>query len=44
MRMSSPSIHTTGSFPGLPWSWKVQDGVMMKSPGTMVVRSPSTAV
>ena len=42
--MSRPSIHTTGSLPGLPWSCQVHEGVMMKSPGNMVVRSPSTAV
>jgi hypothetical protein len=28
----------------LPWSCQVQLGVMMKSPGRIVVRSPSTAV
>ena len=41
-----PSIQTraTGSLPGLPWSCQAQDGVMMKSPGRIVVRSPSTAV
>ncbi len=44
MRMSRPSIQTTGSLPGWPWSCQVHDGVMMKSPGFMVVRSPSTAV
>ena len=30
--MSRPSSQTTGSRPSLPWSWKVHDGVMMKSP------------
>ena len=34
--MSRPSSQTTGSSPGLPWSWNVHDGVMMKSPGCIV--------
>ncbi|CKT19852.1 Uncharacterised protein [Mycobacterium tuberculosis] len=46
--MSSPSSHTTGStlppMPSLPWSCQAHDGVMMKSPGYMVVRSPPTVV
>jgi hypothetical protein len=42
--MSRPSSHTTGPSASLPWSCQVQLGVMMKSPGRIVVRSPSTAV
>ena len=37
MGMSSPSIHTIGSLLSLPWSCQVQDGVMTKSPGDMIV-------
>jgi len=46
--MSSPSSQTTGSLtpsmPSLPWSCQAHDGVMMKSPGYIVVRSPATVV
>ena len=42
--MSRPSSHTTGAAASWPWSCQVQLGVMMKSPGCIVVRSPSTAV
>src|SRR3569833_4741856 len=46
--MSRPSSQITGSPPcsaaGLPWSCQVQEGVMMKSPGAIVTRSPFTAV
>ncbi len=41
---SRPSSHTIGSLDGLPWSWKVHDGVMTKSPMLMLTFSPSTAV
>ena len=34
----------TGASVSLPWSWKVPEGVTMKSPGDIVTRSPSTAV
>ena len=33
-----------GTSPSLPWSCQVQLGVVMKSPGSMYVFSPSTAV
>ncbi len=42
--MSSPSSQITGSGVSLPWSCHSQDGVMMKSPGCITVRSPPTAV
>ncbi|MCY1366521.1 hypothetical protein D9M69_534180 [compost metagenome] len=48
MGMSSPSSQTTGSvtpsMPSLPWSCQAHEGVMMKSPGCIVVRSPPTVV
>jgi hypothetical protein len=42
--MSRPSSHTIGSALSLPWWCHVHDGVMTKSPGSMKVFSPSTAV
>ncbi len=34
--VSSPSSHTTGADPRLPWSCQVQPGVITKSPGRIV--------
>ena len=42
--MSSPSSQNIGSLVSLEWSCQVIDGVMTKSPGSISVRSPSTAV
>jgi hypothetical protein len=42
-RMSSPSSQNIGSDELLPWSCQVMAGVMTKSPGSIVVFSPSTA-
>ena len=42
--MSSPSSQNIGSEVSLAWSCQVIDGVMTKSPGSIAVRSPSTAV
>ena len=42
--MSSPSSQKIGSSESLPWSCQAMYGVMTKSPGRMIVRSPSTAV
>ena len=42
--MSSPSSQNIGSEVSLAWSCQVIDGVMTKSPGSITVRSPSTAV
>jgi hypothetical protein len=42
--MSSPSSQITGSMPSWPWSCQRMGGVMMRSPGSMAHRTPSTVV